>query len=364
MESAGGKRDRDPSAPREADVTSPVAQRGPQGEATDGTPATVGPPPQADAGPTIVAVPDRVRVTRKGERFADPKAVSIYFRDFTLDTVVDRAPPPVDQLKDEQRVAAADDDHVAKQAASWEEHYRHNKGLYPIKNYIAQAFPTVFLAWESDDSKAAEAGEDLSLRPPRTIIECGCGVGSALLPLAGLLPRDRFIGFDVSKSAVDLMLRHERTVASGGRISGFPHDIAAEPLPSEHNGSAHAVLLVFVLSAVGKSQQQASLERLRAVMRPDGRLCFRDYGRYDHNERRFYDGGNRVADGGYVKGDGTQQCFFELEETRQLFKRAGFEEDVPLDYHFNRVHNRKTDVEMRKVFINGVFKPAAAAPAA
>jgi methyltransferase-like protein 6 len=120
------------------------------------------------------------------------------------------------------------------------------------------------------------------------------------------------------------------------------------------------VLLVFVLSAIGKSLQKRSLERLRAAMKPSGLLCFRDYGRYDHNERRFFDGGNKVADGGYIKGDGTQQCFFELEETRSLFREAGFEEVQPLEYHFNRVHNRKTDVEMRKVFVNGVFRPAAA----
>ena len=357
---ASSKRDRDTDNAQASSDAAPAAQRGPQTEAGDGTPTAA--PAKADNGPTIVAVP--ARTTRKGERFADPKSVSIYFRDFTLDTVVDRAPPPADAVDDTARVAPVGEDHVTRQAQSWEQHYQHNKGLYPIKNYIAQAFPTVFLAWEASDAKAAEAGTDLDAQAPRTIIECGCGVGSALLPLAGLLPRDRFVGFDVSKSAVDLMLRHERTVASAGRISGFPLDIAAEALPAEHNGTADAVLLVFVLSAVGKSQQQVSLERLRTVMKPGGMLCFRDYGRYDHNERRFYDGGNKVADGGYVKGDGTQQCFFELEATRELFRRAGFVEAVPLDYHFNRVHNRKTDVEMRKVFINGVFTPAPAKDAA
>ena len=50
--------------------------------------------------------------------------------------------------------------HVATLATSWEGHYRTNTGLYPVKNYIAQAFPSVFLAWEKNDSALPEAERD------------------------------------------------------------------------------------------------------------------------------------------------------------------------------------------------------------
>jgi methyltransferase-like protein 6 len=296
------------------------------------------------------------RQTRKGERFLDPRAVALYTKDFTLDTVTHLAPPEAHTQETARQlpVAAGDETYAQRLGDSWEGHYRSNTGLYPVKNYIAQAFPSVFLEWaKADESAATERTHHV----PRLVLECGCGVGSALLPLASLLPADRFVGFDVSKSAVDKMNNHERVTASGGRIEGFVHDAAMTDLPERFRGTSDAVILVFVLSAIGRSRQLAALQRLHGALKPTGILCFRDYGRFDHNERRFFDNGNKVADGGYVKGDGTQQCFFELEATRALFAAAGLVEVVPLEYHCNRVANRKTGVEMRKVFINGVFRP-------
>lgn len=313
------------------------------------------PAPEAsssDAGP---------RETRKGERFLDPKAVSIYTKDFTIDTVVDKAAPEAVAVPTQVEGDALQA-HLAQLGAKWEGHYAQNTGLYPVKNYIAQAFPSVFLAWDAAKQAAAEAAaaadQPAPVCAPRYVLECGCGVGSALLPLARLLPNDVFVGFDVSATAVQKLNEHPITTASNGRIRGYVLDVATQDLPDTELGAADAVLLVFVLSAVARSRMHAALVRLRKALKPDGVLCFRDYGRYDHNERRFFDKGTKVADGGYVKGDGTQQCFFEVDETRVMFRAAGLVEATPLEYHCNRVHNRKTDVEMRKVFVNATFRLA------
>ena len=171
-----------------------------------------------------------------------------------------------------------------------------------------------------------------------------------------------------------------------------------------YGGLMDRVLLIFVLGALGeRAERLAALRWLRYCMKPNGgTLCFRDYGRHDHAERRFlhHAKSHRTANiaskvsprqGDFqntiFKADGTCQHFFEQHDTLKLFKDAGLVpitavsiietdvdvneqhvtlpvgsgdknkvlESLQLQYHCNTVINRKTEQYMAKVFVNGAF---------
>lgn len=374
------------------------------------------------------------RPTRRGERFLDPRQVQLHSKDFAFDELVaarglteapssGAAPPATAASALSGEALAA---HYVAQGAAWEKHYVQSQGnFFAVKNYLFRAFPLLLphLAEGASDSggrddetasdasaspanmcrtqrkrprsevvDAADARDGdpapvsvpeqsgLPMRPAeaaaRTIVECGCGTGSALLPLIRLCPQDRFVAFDVSPTAVSLLWNHAEAAACRAerRLECFPYDIAASddapPLPMP-SCTADVVLLVFVLSALSQDRMVPALRRLAALLRPatvDGRddggvLCFRDYGALDHNYFRFADLGNAVAQGSFVKGDGTQQRFFSLAETTEMFTAAGMEA-CKLEYHCNRVRNRDNGKEMNKVFVNGTFRLASPAPVA
>ena len=373
--------------------------------------------------------------TRKGETFLNPSAVALHCTDFAwadLDARIraeeaavaaaaigGAAPAAAPALSSagENDTTALD----AANAAAWEGHYVRNKaGFFPIKNYILRAFPTLFPPGfaprePADGEKGSDVDGDATCdaephgdreaatRPPatdgaaeapRVVLDAGCGTGSVALPLMRCGPAsDRFVCFDISPSAVELLLKHRIATAHPGGVEGFACDLAAaddvaaagaldggragsalhagetlaRPVPTlppdaalrPYAGAADRVLLVFVLCALPANRMRAALLRLRRCLRrggagPPAELCFRDYGRHDHAERRFLANRQPVRDGGFVKGDGTTQHFFELEEVRALFASAGLAA-LALEYHCNEVRNRKTGQAMHKVFVNGVF---------
>lgn len=230
------------------------------------------------------------------------------------------------------------------------------------------------------------------------IIECGCGSGSSLLPImrtAGNI--HRYAGFDISATAVELFRKHEivqnliknqqqhqeqqneNSDSSSKKKNNdndddadaqqqqttttippalFAHDIAAADIPADliPPRSADVCLLIFVLSAIERSRMKECIRRLADVMKANSFLCFRDYGMFDNSFFRFQKNGNKTCNGSFVKGDQTQQYFFELEEVKQLFEEDGYFETVDLMYHCNKLTNRKTGVEMHKIIVNGIFK--------
>lgn len=306
--------------------------------------------------------------------------------------------------------------HLDRQGEAWELHYRHTQNnFFPIKNYLAQAFRSVILPLlppivspegcndledaaegevsvkqnnddDNDDnvetklketttSETNSCTEDVSPNPikPAFIIECGCGTGSALLPLmlaAGGI--HRYAGFDISSTAVELFKKHEivrklTLEASQKNSQGdgneaappalFVLDAAEQEIPQDliPPNSADICLLIFVLSAIERSKMPLCLKRLAGVMKPGAHLCFRDFGILDNSFFRFEKNGNKTCRGSFVKGDQTQQYFFSMEEVKELFGECGFEV-VDLTYHCNKLTNRKTGVEMHKIIVNGLFK--------
>ena len=56
-----------------------------------------------------------------------------------------------------------------------------------------------------------------------------------------------------------------------------------------------------------------------------------------------------------MRQDGTRSYFFTLEEIEGLCKKHNFEV-VKLDYVFRKTINKAEDVDVDRVFVQGVFK--------
>ena len=125
-----------------------------------------------------------------------------------------------------------------KESTAWEEHYTRNLNqFFPYKNYLVKAFPdleSIIVSSIADANYkvsgrgdgAVEEGGDVVCNnngnnnvcalppkqqsPPIIVMECGCGTGSALLPIIHFTTpaTARFIAFDISPKAVEVFQQH------------------------------------------------------------------------------------------------------------------------------------------------------------
>lgn len=396
---------------------------------------------KSDAHEVADAHPERKR-TRRGENFLRPEAIKYHPNDFTFESLVETeeskrvyndyvaalqaafdkyygshkthvsecARVAAQHLPVEARVHSAPSDvHpsaesavIASEAngggdqAGWDLHYKQNSShFFPIKNYIIHAFPSLWdptcaSTNEAENDEGSSSTEEGGTTPVeaqpvtpsgRVILECGCGSGSAALPLMKLFPRDKFILFDISAHAVELLSKHPvaQHHYTNGLLTTFVCDVSNDNPGADFDAipkhSVDRILLIFVLSAVPIERMVIALQRLRELLKPNGQLLFRDYAIMDHNLYRFQERPNAeslVSDGiAFLKSDGTRQVFFELGFTTKIFARAGLRplthEEVggphkastlsSVEYHCNRVVNRKNGKSMHKVFVTGAFGP-------
>ena len=117
--------------------------------------------------------------------------------------------------------------------------------------------------------------------------------------------------------------------------------------------------MLFVLSAIDPSHFSRVVGRLSRLLRPGGRILFRDYGRYDMAQLRFKSG-SAIADNFYARGDGTRVYFFTREEATSLFSTAaGLEEE------FNECDkrlqiNRGRQLKMYRVWLQCKYRKSVA----
>ncbi|KEG14517.1 methyltransferase domain-containing protein [Trypanosoma grayi] len=328
--------------------------------------------------------------TRGGGSFADPDAIQLHGNDFSWSEKMEELSNDERQVVEEylqnceQKLARLNGESAIASVITsscggsfWDSHYQMNRRHFPLKNYIILAFPLLKTVCSSQ--KQGEL---------RYVVECGCGTGSTLLPLMRQFKEDvHFVGFDVSASAVSIFMEHPvaKEFAEQERLSAFAYDITVsherstdEPEKTRSRTECgglrsallkrapgcgrgvDAVILVFVLSSLTTLESMVfALKQLASVMKKDSVLLFRDYAVPDHNLFRFVKQNNgKVNELSFCKGDGTFQMFFELGFTKRLFALAGFEEvdGHGLQYHCNRLVNRKNGKKMDKVFINGSFR--------
>ncbi|PFH32812.1 putative methylase [Besnoitia besnoiti] len=181
--------------------------------------------------------------------------------------------------------------------------------------------------------------------------------GTANSEQGGYIKTEQDVGDGEAESEEDWQRRKEGELKRLRAI--IPFDITQSDVPSSLAPPACAdyVLLLFVLSALHPRHHAAVATRVASLLKPGGILFFRDYGRYDLAQLRFAKRGKaKIADNAYARHDGTLACYFLTDELRDLFCRHAGLVEVENRYCLREFTNRKTEVKMRRIWIQAKFQ--------
>jgi 2-polyprenyl-3-methyl-5-hydroxy-6-metoxy-1,4-benzoquinol methylase len=225
-------------------------------------------------------------------------------------------------------------------AKNWDSFYKNNQSnFFKDRHYISEEFGL---------RESFQEGESFH------IIDFGCGVGNAIIPLMQDFPASTVTGFDCASSAIALL--NKKLIEDGldTRCGVSVGDLTNDNFPSNiHTGDVG--LLFFVLSAIDPQHYLGIQKRVWGALKPGSALLFRDYGVYDMAQLRFEKSamrqGNRISENFYVRGDGTRAKFFTEHELRELWESDGRFRTDHIVLHTKKIVNRKTGVEMKRVWI-------------
>jgi methyltransferase-like protein 6 len=314
---------------------------------------------------------------------APPRRVAYFDADFVHDEAAALRDLPAAAASP---LAAAAEEAAASSARSWQRFFaRHRAGFFHARSFVLEAFPAL-------EGLVGAGGR---------LLEVGAGSGSNVAGLLERLPGLRAVfACDVAPAALRAVRGHPQFEEEerGGRVKLFLWDVAtgkcpvsppglrvggggggggyggsggsgsdsggggsraAElnalhasflPTPPEVDtgGQLDAALLTFVASALHPRDHARAFANAAATLRPGGRLFFRDYGVGDVAATRLEPLGARL----YRRGDGTLSYAFALEEVRSHMEAAGLV-DIELKHACVANRNRKTGVELRRVFVSG-----------
>ncbi|KAI9909378.1 hypothetical protein PsorP6_014719 [Peronosclerospora sorghi] len=229
-------------------------------------------------------------------------------------------------------------------AKNWDKFYKRNAThFYKDRHYLHVVFPDLGVVPERGDT--------------RTLLEVGCGVGNAALPLLAHNPALRIVAIDFAASAIELLKK--QPLHDEARVAASVCDITQDPLPDAAftNGGVDFALLFFCLSALHPDKMKGAVQNVVSAIKPGGKLFFRDYGRYDQAQLRFRPG-SKLQENFYVRQDNTRAYYFTIEEVQALFEEAGL---IPLENEYIRRQyaNRQQRVVRFRVWVHAIFqKPA------
>jgi methyltransferase-like protein 6 len=244
---------------------------------------------------------------------------------------------------------------------AWDTFYTsHQTKFFKDRHYFRHEFGDEFRVSENSPSRK------------RTLVEVGCGVGNALLPLLDDNDCEWTVhGLDLSKVAIDLMRHDERfrLAAKDNRAQGYVCDISAPPdpnsqseltIPESIRGVADVTTLLFCLSAIAPGERMAhAVTNVASTLIPNkGVLVFRDYGRYDEAQMKLGTSRSKQLDDEnfYRKHDGTKCYYFTLDDIRDLFERQAGLKTLELDYIRRVYRNRAKNEVRRRVWVQGRFQ--------
>ena len=189
----------------------------------------------------------------------------------------------------------------------WNKFYSNNtSNFFKDRKWLHQEFPILSRLTKADS-------------PPAVVLEVGAGAGNTAFPIlkANENPQLMLHACDFSSQAVDLMKANEAYDPAHINVSVW--DIASNDLPDGvPEGSVDVVLLVFIFSALSPKQWDSAIRNVWKALKPDGEVCFRDYGKGDLTQVRFKKG-RLMEENFYIRGDGTRVYFFEEEELRRIW---------------------------------------------
>lgn len=99
------------------------------------------------------------------------------------------------------------------------------------------------------------------------------------------------------------------------------------------------------------------VQNIRKVLKPNGRILFRDYATGDLAQERFTGKEQKISENFYVRGDGTRAFYFSDEFLRNIFKENGFN----MEEHVlccKQVENRSKEIVMNRRWVQAVFQQA------
>eukprot|EP00510_Aplanochytrium_minuta_P000848 CAMPEP_0184009124 /NCGR_PEP_ID=MMETSP0954-20121128/2407_1 /TAXON_ID=627963 /ORGANISM="Aplanochytrium sp, Strain PBS07" /LENGTH=318 /DNA_ID=CAMNT_0026288415 /DNA_START=131 /DNA_END=1087 /DNA_ORIENTATION=- len=219
---------------------------------------------------------------------------------------------------------------------NWHKFYmRNGDKFFKDRHYLTKVFPFLQESLDSGD--------------PVAIIEIGCGVANAVIPLLELFPNCSATAVDFAPSAISIVKRHN--LHDTKRFSAHVCDIT---VPDSITWKGHDfATMIFVLSAVAPEKMQQAIENVKRSLKPGGMVLFRDYAVSDMAQLRFSKS-QRLGHNYYVRHDGTRSFFFSLEGVEFLFRNSGFQR-VESYYIRRKVVNHRENKVMRRVFVNACY---------
>lgn len=164
--------------------------------------------------------------------------------------------------------------------------------------------------------------------PPANLVEVGCGVANSVWPLLVANPTLRIFAFDFAPSAIDLVRSRPECCSNDSRVTAFVWDFCDAGIESIHTDerkllcvrSTDFVTMIFVLSAVPPTRQLQGVVNIVQLLKPGGRLLFRDYATGDLAQRRFKSR-NRIDENYFVRQDSTLYIFFDEARIRDIMRQ-------------------------------------------
>ena len=284
---------------------------------------------------------------------------------------------------------------------AWNRFYQsHQSNFFKDRHYFVKEFPQEFtLSGDDIDATLSTTGTpDISRAPPsaapttimkvqhRCLVEIGCGVGNAMLPLLGsdrcseyathdtgpneMKPEPleapiqwTVYGFDLSSTAIDI-LRNDVRYQQALKVNRTYCDVCDISIPNVMPPYARSVAdvtsLIFCLSAIHPTKHSIVMQNVISTLQPGkGTLIFRDYGRYDLAQIKLGTQRSKLLDNDnfYRKHDGTKCYYFTIEDMEDLVQQQkGALEILELRYIRRKYVNRSMQCERRRVWVQGRFR--------
>ena len=187
-----------------------------------------------------------------------------------------------------------------------------------------------------------------------TILECGCGVGNFIFPLLEQHVNVRAFACDFSHRAVDFVNERSAENSLSDRLTAFQADLTSDDLSlNVVRESCDLVTMIFVLSAIHPAKFNMTINSLVSVLKPGGKLLFRDYAINDHAMVRFKPGA-KIDERMYMRQDGTRSFFFKKEELEELANECGLTVQS-IGYCQRATINKKEGIEVKRWFLQATL---------
>lgn len=185
------------------------------------------------------------------------------------------------------------------------------------------------------------------------LFEIGCGVGNLIFPLIEDTCNNYFMyACDFSSRAVEFV--KQNALYDESRVKAFQCDITTKEVYNFiEPESLDYVTLIFVLSAIHPEKHKIVIEHITKLLKPGGKILFRDYGLYDMAQIRFKPG-HKISDNFYMRQDGTRSYYFSVEEIAGLFESCGLDL-IKNDYIHRRTINLKESIDVPRIFVQSIY---------